>query len=436
MNTVHKGDALETRIHDLFAAEIAADRFWAKQSCCRIFRKKGYFSKDRGANIIFDLSIEIYLPGAPHYSPLVLIECKNYTHSVPVDDAEEFFAKVQQITMAKGVIASTAAFQSGTLAFAKSKGIALLRYFEPSKSKWELYRSPSTAVRSISREQARLAEEGLSQPGFRSTVFDLYFQLPTRATTSVWDFFDELVIAPEAHSTIRQASNPRSKLANQVPYLEKDTLESLSSEILTSIGYSDGEVSLDAICAREKERAGLSIRLEVDPSASQLSGEILGCLAFDPLEIVVFKQALPNRGRERFTLAHELAHHLLSHGDFLFRDSCEETDFDASLLGLVEGTDLARLEFQANFLASCLLMPQARIRNDFRWLTRKLNIPNKGFGELYVDDQICNRQTYEIVTNELMQCYGVSRSALSIRLAGLRLLHDARTVFVPPLTTK
>ena len=120
MNTSRVGNVLEKRIHDLFQAEIDADRFWAKKSNCKVFWKKGYHSKDRNTAIVFDVSIEIFLPGSKDYSSLVLIECKNYTHSVPVDDAEEFFAKVQQVAAAnaKAVIASTASFQSGTRSYA------------------------------------------------------------------------------------------------------------------------------------------------------------------------------------------------------------------------------------------------------------------------------------------------------------------------------
>jgi 16S rRNA A1518/A1519 N6-dimethyltransferase RsmA/KsgA/DIM1 with predicted DNA glycosylase/AP lyase activity len=122
-----KGDALEQLIFDLFQAEINDGRFWAKQENCKIFRKKGYYSKDREKEIIFDVSIEIFLPNATEYSSLVLIECKNYGHRVPVDDTEEFFAKVQQVAAAnsKAIIASTASYQSSALAYAKSKGIGL-----------------------------------------------------------------------------------------------------------------------------------------------------------------------------------------------------------------------------------------------------------------------------------------------------------------------
>lgn len=95
-STTKRGDALEKLIYDFFAAEIAADRFFAKAECCRLRRKPKYFSRDRGSEITFDVSIEIFMPGAADYSTVFLIECKNYTHPVPVDDAEEFFTKVQK----------------------------------------------------------------------------------------------------------------------------------------------------------------------------------------------------------------------------------------------------------------------------------------------------------------------------------------------------
>ena len=144
MTSTAAGNVLEEAIYALFRAEIDAGRFWAKKSNCKLYLKKGYFSKSRNSDIVFDVSIEIFLPGATDYSALVLIECKNYTHSVPVDDAEEFFAKAQQVGAAnsKAILASTAAFQSGAREFAKSMGMGLLRYFDNRNFKWELRRSP------------------------------------------------------------------------------------------------------------------------------------------------------------------------------------------------------------------------------------------------------------------------------------------------------
>src|SRR5688572_9084792 len=131
LTTSSRGITLEKRIYDLFQSEIDADRFWAKKENCKVYWKQGYYSKDRAREIIFDVAVEVFLPGAKEYSALVLIECKNYSHPVPVDDVEEFYSKVQQVAAAnaKAVIASTAPFQSGTRTFAKSKGIGLMRYF-------------------------------------------------------------------------------------------------------------------------------------------------------------------------------------------------------------------------------------------------------------------------------------------------------------------
>ena len=165
LSTIQRGDALERRIHTFFSDELAAGRFFAKAECCKLRKKPKYFSRDRGTEISFDLSIEIFMPGATELSSVVLIECKNYGHAVPVDDAEEFFAKIQQVAAAKakGVIASTASFQSGAREYSKSKGIGLLRYFSRKDCKWELMRSPALGGSVDVRDDALDVAAGLSK---------------------------------------------------------------------------------------------------------------------------------------------------------------------------------------------------------------------------------------------------------------------------------
>ncbi len=120
MSTTSVRTAFEDRVYALLSKDISDGRFWAKSECCQIFRRKGYFSKDRSSEIIFDVSVEIRLPDQQTFSILVLVECKDYSSPVPVDDIEEFWAKIQQVAGAnvKGMLASTNAFQSGTIAFA------------------------------------------------------------------------------------------------------------------------------------------------------------------------------------------------------------------------------------------------------------------------------------------------------------------------------
>jgi Zn-dependent peptidase ImmA (M78 family) len=140
----------------------------------------------------------------------------------------------------------------------------------------------------------------------------------------------------------------------------------------------------------------------------------------------VYTGGAVNRGRDRFTLAHELAHHLLDHGRYLVRESCDDNDFVLRRSAAIDGSDVARMEFQANYLAASLLMPRTHVTEDFHRLVRTLEIADKGFGPLYVDNQPCNLQNFAAVTGRLMQKYGVSRAAAKIRLESMGLLRDER----------
>jgi Zn-dependent peptidase ImmA (M78 family) len=423
------GDSLEKNIRDYFESEISADRFYVNKSSAKVRWKPKYFSKDRNSHITFDVSIEVYLPDATEYSFVLLIECKNYSHSVPVDDAEEFFQKVQQVAGAnsKAVIASTAGFQSGTREFAKSKGIGLLRYFNQDNCKWELKRSPSAGVRTALQADSRHFIEGLANPDFQSLIFDLYLQSPTRETNSLWDFMEDMLLDSELSSeSIRKIVNARNRHGSSVSFIEKDELETIADSILSRLSYAGGELNLEALCEHEHKKTGLIVSTDVIPSELQKASRILGRISFDPLIIEIYRQAQAHRGRERFTLAHELAHHLLAHGEYLEQEYCEDSDFVLSRQPFMDGTDIARMEFQANFLAGCILMPRLNFIESFQALVRTLSIPNRGFGALYVDDQACNLQNFEIVTKRLMLIYGTSYAAVKIRLESMGLLHDHR----------
>jgi Zn-dependent peptidase ImmA (M78 family) len=253
-------------------------------------------------------------------------------------------------------------------------------------------------------------------------------QSPVRETHSLWEFIEALILdGPLSRGQTRKIANSRNKLTNQVPFLSKIELENLSTNTLAEIGYMTGQVSLDAVCAIEKDRYNLVIRTEEHPiQINQTRHPILGQIVFDPLEIRIYKQSTPHIGRERFTLAHELAHHLLQHGKYLSREFCEEDDFTLQRQGIEDNTEIIRMEFQANYFAASLLMPEANIKADFFSLIQTLEIPDKK-GALYVDNQPCNLQNYEFVTRKLMHAYGVSRQAATIRLESLGLINDVRS---------
>lgn len=117
-------------MYAFFKEELERGALLVMPEYSKIFRKKGYYSKDRGKNIVFDLSIEVTRPGETEYAQLILIECKDYGKSIPVDDVEEFHGKVTQVAglNVKAIFASTTAFQTSARSVAAARKMGVLRY--------------------------------------------------------------------------------------------------------------------------------------------------------------------------------------------------------------------------------------------------------------------------------------------------------------------
>lgn len=105
---------------------------------------------------------------------------------------------------------------------------------------------------------------------------------------------------------------------------------------------------------------------------------------------------------------------------------CEESDLVTQTNQAVLASDVRRMEWQANYFASCFLMPRQNIYIDARDLLQGLQLKDRGFGALYVDNQSCNLKNYVLVTGVLMNKYVVSRTAITHRLEELGLLVDGR----------
>jgi len=141
MTSVSKGDELEIETFELLKKELEQGRLGIDSTSGRIFKKKGYYSKEREREIIVDISIEVWPPQAENYSLLWVCECKNYGHKIPVDDVEEFKAKLDQIAgkNVKGVMATKNSFQSGVLTYAKNQGIGLIRSMPDDQVTWLMH---------------------------------------------------------------------------------------------------------------------------------------------------------------------------------------------------------------------------------------------------------------------------------------------------------
>ena len=332
MNTKKKGDKLEKQVYDLFKNVISDDRFYAKKELCKVFIQKGYYSKDREKDIIFDVAIEIYLPDEDTYSQLILIECKNYNHKVPVGDVESFFAKAQQVSGGniKAIMASTNSFQDGAFKFSKSKGIGLLRYYNPKELNWELTRSPSSVVTaSHALNEWLTARDGLTDESYDSQFFDCYGYINEEFTNSINILISRLLEINLDSKQAKSLSKVRNKIKKDtsiVKYIGKEEIEDLCSKIRSNLNYKGGKVSLTKVCEWLTSDHDLKVIYD-----DKMDNKILGKVSFDPFIIYINDEESENLGRKRFTLAHEIGHYLLGHNKFMSSEICSESDINMEM---------------------------------------------------------------------------------------------------------
>lgn len=424
MDTTKKGNEFEDKIYELFRDYILSNRFWAKKECCKIYQKKGYFSKDRNKNIIFDIAIEISMPGETSYSSLVLIECKNYADKVPVGDVESFLMKAHQVSGGniKAIVVSNNAFQEGAFSFSNSKGIGLLRYYDRSNLQWVLYRSPSSIISSnFAMNDSAGAYEGLRKSCYESKYYDFFGCVDQNYTNSLKSFF---------YSLLKQGQNEKyvesldiietfGKKDNcLVKYRQESDIEEICERLHSKIDYISGEVSLVDICSILSEEHGLKIIETLD-----LPKGVLGKISFNPLEILILKDH-ENEPRKRFTLAHELGHFLLGHSEYMSGEICVESSLYSEQQINIGIKDVMRMEWQANHFASYLLLPTSNFIQNFESITARNGLYDRGFGVLYLDNQKCNKESYYNATSPLMKIYNVSRHAIKIKLKKLGFINE------------
>lgn len=425
MNTTAKGDKLEAAIYDLFTRLIDNGDFWAKKEFCRLQAKPKYHSRDRGSDITFDLSIEIWMPGADRPALLYVIECKDYNHAVPVDDVEEFQDKLKQIQAHKGIIATRGSFQKSAHALAKNRGMGLLRYFAPHRHRWILERTTAANIISVPSKSLQELAAVMTDEEFESPVLDLVCDSAHGTTTSIWEFFSNLA----SDSTLTDLSKIEAeikKFGGNVPYLDETEIEA-AAQLASGVLHSSGTaLNLDALCDLEHQKSGLKVIRYRTNEGMAISKHTLGRIIFDDKIIELFPQNAKDEQQLRFTLAHELGHYYLDHQRYLKLDTCEADDLEGISRGFLEMTDVKKLEWQANRFAASLLVPRPLFTAAISEALERHDIRDKGYGMIFVDHQPNNQATFASICGELARNFNVSFGAVAVRLEQLHLLNDQR----------
>ena len=117
-----------------------------------------------------------------------------------------------------------------------------------------------------------------------------------------------------------------------------------------------------------------------------------------------------NLGRKNFTIAHELGHYFLNH-------ELKHTEFDKQVNE--ECLNKEPMEYEADYFATCLLMPEDKITPAVKGILYNCYKTNYTF-PLLINNQ--NYKTWAIMCKELTKRYGVSETALRYRLSSLNLV--------------
>ncbi|MGN6476207.1 MAG: restriction endonuclease, partial [Flavipsychrobacter sp.] len=135
MNTVSRGNAFEKRVVEHIKELLQKNLLPINCERSTVFEKKGYYSQSRKSNIVVDISVECTLPDDTEPSLYLMIECKDYSNPVPVDDLEEFVAKLDQITglNCKAIFVTSNILQEGALNYAISNNIRVMKIDEHNK---------------------------------------------------------------------------------------------------------------------------------------------------------------------------------------------------------------------------------------------------------------------------------------------------------------
>jgi len=125
-------------------------------------------------------------------------------------------------------------------------------------------------------------------------------------------------------------------------------------------------------------------------------------------------QGIDNIGRKNFTLAHELGHFALQHYLHTASFFCAEIK--------EEGDVNSEQEKEANYFASCFLLPREKIKKEF---IRQLQWRTKDFSSGFLKVSVQDKKSYsdwKVVSSNLLKNYNISEIVLKIRLTELGLI--------------
>jgi hypothetical protein len=414
MNTFRKGDLFEEKACEILSSAVKALRFGLDPDCCHIERKKGYYSKDRNSDIIFDISMEVIPPGADQVHILYLIEVKDYKGLVPVNDVEEFLSKIQQVAglYVKGVLITTSNLQQGALNLVKAKNLMWIKV-DGHQEEIKLYnKSKNKAIQHDLpvidwQQQMKQLEE----------IKTLYTGDSAEMANVDWDNIVRQFLERELNAKVNW-EQPGDKALN-LEYLSKKILDELAINVLNNfnpnINAKGLPVSIEAFMEYMSKTYGLQFSIEIEFAKDKLH---LNGYFDRKSNTVHVNPETRGTGHFAFVCMHEIAHFLL-HQNLNISQQKYDGQADSSYDPVIGKHRLEKekhwIEWQANYFAASLLMPiRSLLWQLIEWQIG-MGIGKRGY--IWVDNQPCNILDYKKAITILAFKFETTRSILENRMA-------------------
>jgi Zn-dependent peptidase ImmA (M78 family) len=213
----------------------------------------------------------------------------------------------------------------------------------------------------------------------------------------------------------------------KIPWLPKKKINKKAEGVITDYELNVGLKVEPPIPVEDIIERGLNLKLGfIDFEDKTGPADILGATYVKKRLVCFNKKLLQNKfeGRLNFTWAHEAGHWVL-HRQLVVPETRKES---------AQGTILCRtrdskrpIEWQADYFASCLLMPEKWVQDAFRKVyglrpLKVCNVKSKLNGPLYFDPCIKNWQNIADSVREAGGFSNVSKQAMIIRLQDLNLV--------------
>jgi len=406
MNTVSKGDAFENRVYKVLKSLLENEELPLNRQRTRVLQKQKYYSPIQQGGIIFDISIESYMPNAKEYSSLWLIECKDYKSPIEVDKIRNFKKQIEEVGGHKGLFFATSRFQSGAIASAASYGIGLVVMDAEDNISWKTRRISSSGkpyyhiknLNDIIGEDENNSIDAFVGI-FNNEVFGNLIELLSYCGFGV--------SVPKVTAKYLTEDQIQIKATQSVFRNQKVENYHLSSKELRDIINNSYNIKIENYSPVDKYELG---RLDISKRTIYISTS---------LEI--------DSPRWRFTLAHEFGHYIL-HEKLLLESNVQVTsdgdhyaDLYLSVANRTSDKNSKRIEIQANLFASYLLMPDIPMVVALIKIQKEIGI-NKNY--LCYDDQPENIRMLNQVLMRIGNQFGVSKETVKYRLCKLNMIRD------------